>query len=141
MLCCSHEAKTGIKPMVEIECRGEPYVRPRTKTGIEPMVENIYKSVAFGHRFDNGFCSKANIKFAPTFIFGHRLKKYTRTALSPINWIRPQAIWQKAAKAKSLFPCPKRKDSTMLFARLCHSSVFRVSNAIQAVNRGSCISC
>jgi hypothetical protein len=75
--------------MVEIECRGEPYVRPRTKTSIEPMVENIYKSFAFGHRFDTGFCSRANIRFAPTFIFGHRLKKYTRTALSPINWIRP----------------------------------------------------
>jgi len=33
------EAKTGIKPMVEIECRGEPCVRPRTKTSIEPMVK------------------------------------------------------------------------------------------------------
>jgi len=32
------EAKTGIKPMVEIKRRGEPYVRPRTKTSIEPMV-------------------------------------------------------------------------------------------------------
>jgi len=42
------EAKAGIKPMVVIECRGEPYVRPRTKTSIEPMVENIYKSFAFG---------------------------------------------------------------------------------------------
>ena len=38
------EAKTGIKPMVEIECRGEPCVRPRTKTSIEPMVENILQS-------------------------------------------------------------------------------------------------
>jgi len=36
------EAKTGIKPMVEIKRRGEPCVRPRTKTSIEPMVENIY---------------------------------------------------------------------------------------------------
>jgi hypothetical protein len=84
--------KFGFKPMVEIECRGEPCVRPRTKTSIEPMVENIYKSFAFGHRFDTGFCSRANTRFAPTFIFGHRLKKYTKTALSPINWIRPIQI-------------------------------------------------
>jgi hypothetical protein len=35
------EAKIGIKPMVEIECRGEPCVRPRTKTSIEPMFEKI----------------------------------------------------------------------------------------------------
>ena len=46
--------------MVEIECRGEPCVRPLTKTGIEPMVKNKYKSFAFGHRFDPGFCSRAN---------------------------------------------------------------------------------
>jgi hypothetical protein len=77
------EAKTGIKPMVEIECRGEPCVRPRTKTSIEPMVENIYKSFAFGHRFDTGFCSRANTRFAPTFIFGHRLKKLQELLCPP----------------------------------------------------------
>jgi len=52
--------------MSENECRGEPCVRPRTKTGIEPMPEGERFIYILDHRFDTGFCSRANIRFAPT---------------------------------------------------------------------------
>jgi len=120
--------------MVEIECRGEPCVRPRTKTSIEPMVENIYKSFAFGHRFDNGFCSRANIRFAPTFIFGHRLKKYTRTALSPINWIRPSPfplILSKniIEKRINLIPGVRLGNNTTesIILIICHNGIIGIA--------------
>ena len=48
------------------ECRGEPYVRPRTKTGIEPMPEGQRFIYILDHRFDTGFFSRANIRFAPS---------------------------------------------------------------------------
>jgi hypothetical protein len=60
--------------MSENECRGEPYVRPRTKTGIEPMPEGERFIYILDHRFDTGLCSRANIRFAPTFDLDHRFE-------------------------------------------------------------------
>ena len=58
--------------MSENECRGEPYVRPRTKIGIEPMPEGERFIFILDHRFDTGFCSRENTRFAPTFDLDHR---------------------------------------------------------------------
>jgi hypothetical protein len=60
------------EPMSENECRGEPCVRPRTKTGIEPKPEGERFIYILDHRFDTGFCSRANTRFAPTFDLDHR---------------------------------------------------------------------
>jgi len=61
--------KTGIKPMSENECRGEPCVRPRTKTGIKPMFENELETFAFSHRFANDCCQEGEHKVRPYIDF------------------------------------------------------------------------
>jgi hypothetical protein len=58
--------------MSENECRGEPYVRPRTETDIEPMPEGERFIYILDQRSDTGFCSRANTRFDPTFDLEHR---------------------------------------------------------------------
>jgi hypothetical protein len=77
------EAKTGIKPMVEIECVGANLMfARRTKTGIKPMFENEFEAIASDIGSQTIVVRRANIRFAPTLI-------------SDIGWISITTIYPK----------------------------------------------
>jgi len=83
------------------------------KTDIEPMVENKYKSFSLEHRFDTGFCTRANTRFAPTFDLDHRLKKYTRTEKT-LFFIAERIQWMGEAKT-DIEPMVENKYKSFAF--------------------------
>ena len=67
-ILCSTSNKNRNQTYVINQCRGEPYVRLRTKTGIKPMFENELETFASDIGSQTIVVRRANTRFAPTLV-------------------------------------------------------------------------